>query len=80
MASHYFARARTHEATINIYTQLTIINTMKRFLALAALLLGLVACQTEPEGLDVNVGGAVDTTITVSIPETETRAGGTNSA
>ena len=46
---------------------------MKRFLALAALLLGLVACQTEPEGLDVNVGGAVDTTITVSLPEAETR-------
>ena len=53
---------------------------MKRFLALAALVLGLASCQTEPEGLDVNVGGAVDTTITVSIPETETRAGGTNSA
>ena len=51
-----------------------------RFLALAALVLGLASCQTEPEGLDVNVGGAVDTTITVSIPETETRAGGTNSA
>ena len=51
-----------------------------RFLALAALVLGLASCQTEPEGLDVNVGGEVDTTITVSIPETETRAGGTNSA
>ena len=51
-----------------------------RFLALAALVLGLASCQTEPEGLDVNVGGAVDTTITVSIPETETRAGGNNSA
>ena len=46
-----------------------------RFLALAALVLGLASCQTEPEGLDVNVGGAVDTTITVSIPETETRYG-----
>ena len=44
-----------------------------RFLALAALVLGLASCQTEPEGLDVNVGGAVDTTITVSLPET-TRA------
>ena len=44
-----------------------------RFLALAALVLGLASCQTEPEGLDVNVGGEVDTTITVSIPET-TRA------
>ena len=38
-------------------------------------MLGLASCQTEPEGLDVNVGGAVDTTITVSIPETETRYG-----
>ena len=48
---------------------------MKRFLALVALVLGLVACQTEPEGLGVNVGGEVDTTITVTIPETETRYG-----
>ena len=48
---------------------------MKRFLALAALVLGLASCQTEPEGLDVNVGGAVDTTITVSLPEAETRSG-----
>ena len=46
-----------------------------RFLALAALVLGLASCQTEPEGLNVNVGGEVDTTITVTIPETETRAG-----
>ena len=47
---------------------------MKRFLALAALVLGLASCQTEPEGLDVNVGGEVDTYVTVSLPETETRA------
>lgn len=47
---------------------------MKRFFALAALVLGLAACQTEPEGLDVNVGGEVDTTITVTLPDTETRA------
>ena len=45
-----------------------------RFLALAALVLGLASCQTEPEGLDVNVGGEVDTVVTVSLPETETRA------
>ena len=51
-----------------------------RFLALAALVLGLASCQTEPEGLNVNVGGAVDTTITVSIPDSETRAGGNDSA
>ena len=46
---------------------------MKRFLALAALVLGLASCQTEPEGLDVNVGGEVDTVVTVALPET-TRA------
>ena len=45
-----------------------------RFLALAALVLGLAACQTEPESLGVNVGGEVDTVVTVTIPETETRA------
>ena len=44
-----------------------------RFLALLALVLGVVSCQTEPEGLDVNVGGAVDTEITVSLPEAATR-------
>ena len=42
---------------------------MKRFLALAALVLGLAACQTEPEGLDVIVGGEVDTVVSVSLPE-----------
>ena len=46
---------------------------MKRFLALAALVLGLASCQTEPEGLNVNVGGEQDTYVTVSLPET-TRA------
>ncbi|MBO5831137.1 MAG: hypothetical protein J6R01_05990 [Alistipes sp.] len=50
---------------------------MKKLLALALVVFGLAACQTEPEGLDVNAGGVVDTTITVSLPET-TRA--TNSA
>ena len=43
-------------------------------------MLGLAACQTEPEGLDVRVDGEVATTITVSIPDSATRAGGTNSA
>ena len=42
---------------------------MKRFLALAALVLGLASCQTEPEGLDVIVGGEVDTVVSVSLPE-----------
>ena len=51
-----------------------------RFLALAALVLGLASCQTEPEGLNANVGGEVDTTICVSLPEAETRAAGQDSA
>ena len=51
-----------------------------RFLALMALVLGVVSCQTEPEGLDVNVGGEQLVTINVAVPETETRAGGNNSA
>ena len=45
-----------------------------KFLALAALVLGLASCQTEPEGLDVVLGGEVDATICVEIPEAETRA------
>ena len=51
-----------------------------RILALLAMVLGVVSCQTEPEGLDVQMGGAVDATITVNIPDSETRAGGSNSA
>ena len=42
---------------------------MKKFLALAAVVLGLASCQTEPEGLDVVVGGEQDVNITVSLPE-----------
>jgi hypothetical protein len=42
---------------------------MKKFLALAAVMLGLASCQTEPEGFDVNVGGEQDVNITVSLPE-----------
>ena len=42
---------------------------MKKFLALAAVVLGLASCQTEPEGFDVNVGGEQDVNITVSLPE-----------
>ena len=53
---------------------------MKKILALLAVVLGVVSCQTEPEGLDVNVGGEQDVTICVTIPETETRAGGNDSA
>jgi hypothetical protein len=40
-----------------------------RFLVLAAWKLGLASCQTEPEGLNVNIGGEVDTYVTVSLPE-----------
>lgn len=47
---------------------------MKKLLALAALVLGLASCQTEPEGIDVVMGGEVDATIRVEIPEAETRA------
>ena len=53
---------------------------MKRFFALAALVLGLAACQTEPEGLNVNVDGEQLVTVNVTVPEAETRAGGDNSA
>lgn len=48
---------------------------MRRFLALAALMFGLASCQTEPEGLDVNLGGEVATTIKVSVADSETRSG-----
>ena len=42
---------------------------MKRFFALAALVLGMVSCQTEPEGLDVIVGGEQEAVINVSLAE-----------
>ena len=47
---------------------------MKRFFFLAALLFGLAACQTEPEGLNVNVDGEQLVTVNVTVPEAETRA------
>lgn len=50
-----------------------------KFLALAALVLGLVSCQNEPEGLGVNVGGEQDVVLTVSLPEA-TRVGTQDSA
>ncbi|MBR2429543.1 MAG: hypothetical protein IKB15_06155, partial [Alistipes sp.] len=53
---------------------------MRKFLALAAVVLGLASCQTEPEGLDVNVGGEQTVIVNVTVPEAETRAAGTNSA
>ena len=42
---------------------------MKKILALLAVVLGVVSCQTEPEGLDVNVGGEQEVAICVSLPE-----------
>ena len=42
---------------------------MKKIFALLAVVLGMVSCQTEPEGLDVNVGGEQDVTVCVSLPE-----------
>ena len=53
---------------------------MRKFLALAAVVLGLASCQTEPEGLDVNVGGEQTVIVNVTVPEAETRAAGTDSA
>ena len=40
-----------------------------KFLALAALVLGLASCQTEPEGFDVVVGGEQEVTINVTLPD-----------
>ena len=51
---------------------------MKKLLALLAVVLCVVSCQTEPEGLDVNVGGEIDAIVNVTIPEAETRAAGGN--
>ena len=42
---------------------------MKKLLALALVVFGLAACQTEPEGLDVNMGGEQEVMLTVSLPE-----------
>ena len=53
---------------------------MRKFLALAALVLGLASCQNEPEGLNVVTGGEIDTVVTVTLPEAATRADWTDSA
>ena len=42
---------------------------MRKFLALAALVLGLASCQNEPEGLNVVVGGEQEVMLKVSLPE-----------
>ena len=53
---------------------------MKKFLALAALVLGMVSCQQDYAGLDVDANGEAAVTVSVAIPEMETRAGGNDSA
>ena len=53
---------------------------MRKFLALAALVLGLASCQNEPEGLNIVTGGEVDAVVTVTLPEAATRADWTDSA
>ena len=50
---------------------------MKKFLALAALVLGLASCQTEPEGLDINVGGNQLVNVAVGLPEATRTSSGT---
>ena len=42
---------------------------MKKLFALLALVLGVVSCQTEPEGFDVVVGGEQEVMLNVSLPE-----------
>ena len=42
---------------------------MKKLFAILALVLGMVSCQTEPEGLDVVVGGEQEVMLSVSLPE-----------
>ena len=51
-----------------------------RFLALAALVLGLASCQNDPEIVNPVVGGEVDFQLAVGVPELNTRAAekGTN--
>ena len=51
-----------------------------KFLALAALVLGLASCQTDPQDLDVTSGGEQAVTINVALPEEVTRAAGSDSA
>ncbi|MBR5585301.1 MAG: hypothetical protein IKW36_03575 [Alistipes sp.] len=51
---------------------------MRKFLVLAALVLGLASCQNEPEGLNIVTGGEVDTVVTVTLPEA-TRASSADS-
>lgn len=51
-----------------------------KFFALMALVLGLAACQNDPEGLNVNADGTVNTTLSVALPDAATRAATADSA
>lgn len=51
-----------------------------RFFAVVELLLGLAACQNEPTDLNVGVEGDGLVTISVTLPDDATRAGGADSA
>lgn len=53
---------------------------MKKLLALALVVFGLAACQTEPEGINVDANGEAAVTLNVALPDDATRAAGTNSA
>ena len=51
-----------------------------RFLAFAALVLGLASCQSEPEGISAIGSDEVSVVLNVTVPEDITRAGGADSA
>ena len=52
-----------------------------KFLALAALILGMVSCQTNfVDGVEVDANGEAAVNIEVALPEDVTRAAGTDSA
>ncbi len=53
---------------------------MKKLLALALVVFGLAACQTEPEGINVDANGEAAVTLNVALPDDATRAAGTDSA
>ena len=51
-----------------------------KFLAFAALVLGLASCQNEPEGINAIGSDEVSVVLNVTVPEDITRAGGADSA
>jgi len=51
-----------------------------KFLALVALVLGMVSCQNDFDGANVGNQGEVDFTLNVAVPELTTRAAGSSSA